>query len=300
MSETPAGPGWYEDPNDASQLRYFDGVVWSSHTTPRRSPTIDESVIGRGSQAQGSGGSLQGGWVHPSAGQQGQSGQSGQQGQPGQPGQWPGAGMPPAGGYGTGGGPAYGGYGTAYAQRRDVLPDGAVLAEWWRRLLARILDSIITTVLALILSIPWLGPMFTALSDFLNASIEAGESGSPLPDQSAYVSEMLAASLPITIISLVVGLLYETTFLVWRGATPGKMMLGTVVRRVGSAGKLTLLDAVKRQLIGLGTAVLGFLPVVGLLGSFISVLDPAWLLWDPKRQALHDKVADTVVVLKQR
>lgn len=297
MSETPAGPGWYDDPDDASQLRYFDGVVWSSHTTPRRSPTIDESVIGRGSQAQGDGGSLQGGWVHPSAGQQ--TGQQGQQGQYGQQGQWPGGGMPPAGGYGAGGGPAYGGYGTAYAQRKDVLPDGAVLAEWWRRLLARILDSILTTVVALILSIPWLGPMFTAFTDFLTASIEAGESGSPMPDQSAYVTEMLAASLPITIISLVVGLLYETAFLVWRGATPGKMVLGTVVRRVGSAGRLTLVDAIKRQLIGIGTAVLGLAPVVGLLGSVVSVLDPAWLLWDPKRQTLHDKVADTVVVLKQ-
>ena len=297
MSETPAGPGWYEDPNDASQLRYFDGVVWSSHTTPRRSPTIDDSVIGRGSQVQGDGGSLQGGWVHPSAGQQ-----------TGQQGQWPGSGggMPPSGGYGTGGGPgygggpAYGGYGTAaYAQRKDLLPDGAVLAQWWRRLLARVLDSIITSVLALVLSIPWLGPMFTAFTDFLTATVEAGESGSPLPDQSAYISEMLAASLPITIISLVVGLLYETVFLVWRGATPGKMMLGTVVRRVGSAGRLTVLDAIKRQLIGIATAVLGLAPVVGWLGSLVSVLDPAWLLWDPKRQTLHDKVADTVVVLKQ-
>ncbi|HSF98186.1 MAG TPA: RDD family protein [Ornithinibacter sp.] len=296
MSETPAGPGWYEDPDDASQLRYFDGVVWSSHTTPRRSPTIDESVIGRGSQARGDGGALQGGWVHPSAGQQ--TGQHGSQGQ------WTGSGIPPAGGHGPGGGPVYGGYGggygPAYAQRRDVLPDGAVLAEWWRRLLARILDSILTTVIALFLSIPWLGPMFTAFTDFLTASLEAGETGSAMPDQSAYVSEMLAASLPITIISLVVGILYETAFLVWRGATPGKIALGTVVRRVGSAGKLTLADAIKRQLIGIGTAVLGLAPVVGLLGSVVSVLDPAWLLWDPKRQTLHDKVADTVVVLKQR
>lgn len=294
MSETPAGPGWYEDPDDASQLRYFDGVVWSSHTTPRKSPTIDESVIGRGSQNQGAGGSLQGGWVHPGANQQGQTGQQGQ------PGPWSGGGgMPPAGGYGTGGGPAYGAYGTAYGQRRDVLPDGAVLAQWWRRLLGRVLDSIITSVIALVLSIPWLGPMFTAFSDFLNASLEAGESGSAMPDQSAYLSEMLAASLPITIISLIVGLVYETAFLVWRGATPGKMMLGTVVRRVGSAGRLTVVDAIRRQLIGIGTALLGFAPVVGLLGSFISIIDPAWLLWDPKRQTLHDKVADTVVVLKQ-
>ena len=289
MSETPAGPGWYDDPDDASQLRYFDGVVWSSHTTPRKSPTVQDSVIGRGTQ-QLDGAGLQGGWVHPGAPQQGGPQAPRPQG-PGASG-WSGSAY--------GGGQGYGGYGTAYAQRRDVLPDGAVLAQWWRRLLARILDSVITSVMAVIVAIPWLGPLFTAVSDFIDASVAAAEAGGAMPDQNAYINELLAASLPITIVSLVVGLLYETVFLVWRGATPGKMALGTVVRRVGGPGKLTVVDAIKRQLIGLATAVVGVVPVVGLLGSIVSILDPAWLLWDPKRQTLHDKVADTVVVLKQR
>jgi uncharacterized RDD family membrane protein YckC len=35
-----------------------------------------------------------------------------------------------------------------------------------------------------------------------------------------------------------------------------------------------------------------------VFASGLSLLDPAWLLWDAKRQALHDKVADTVVVLR--
>lgn len=295
MSETPSGPGWYDDPDDASQLRYFDGVVWSSHTTPRKSPTIDDSVIGRGAQ-QPDGAGLQGGWVHPGATQPGAAQQGGPQG-PGQGG-WSGPGY--GGGQGYGAGPAYGGYGAAYAQRRDVLPDGAVLAQWWRRLLARILDSFITSIVALVVAIPWLGPMFAAVTDFVDATVAAAEAGGAMPDQNAYITEMLTASLPITIVSLFVGLLYETVFLVWRGATPGKMALGTVVRRVGSPGKLTVVDAIKRQLIGLATAAVGVLPVVGVLGSIVSILDPAWLLWDPKRQTLHDKLADTVVVLKAR
>ena len=32
---TPQSPGWYDDPEDPQQLRYFDGVVWTRHTTPR-------------------------------------------------------------------------------------------------------------------------------------------------------------------------------------------------------------------------------------------------------------------------
>ena len=42
MSETPTGPGWYEDPDDPQLLRYYDGIVWTSHTNPRRSPTADQ------------------------------------------------------------------------------------------------------------------------------------------------------------------------------------------------------------------------------------------------------------------
>ena len=294
MSEPPQDPAGTRIEHDASQLRYFDGVVWSSHTTPRRSPTIDESVgIGRGSpprawsrvgrtRAPGAAGSRASPASRGSRGRARVSGRASVRRRPGT----------------DGGGPLRG-LRHGLRPRRDVLPDGAVLAEWWRRLLARILDSIITTVLAPHrLSIPgWAGDVHGPVGLPRTPPSRQGSRVAPA-DQSAYVSEMLAASLPITIITWSWGLLYETTFLVWRGATPGKMMLGTVVRRVGSAGTLTLLMRSSGSSSGLGTAVLGFLPLVGLLGSFISVLDPAWLLWDPKRQALHDKVADTVVVLR--
>ena len=41
------------------------------------------------------------------------------------------------------------------------------------------------------------------------------------------------------------------------------------------------------------------MPLLGAFAAVLNVLDPAWLLWDPKRQTLHDKVAETVVVLKR-
>ena len=79
------------------------------------------------------------------------------------------------------------------------------------------------------------------------------------------------------------------------------MLLGTVVRRVGGPGRLTVLDALKRQAIAVATSVMGLLnPIVSVFGTMLSILDPAWLLWDPQRQCLHDKLADTVVVLRVR
>ena len=279
MSELPAGPGWYEDEHDPLLLRYFDGVVWTSHTTPRRSPTADASTIGRATP-----GVIPGRAGNPGAwAQQGQSGPQG-------PGQWQGGGAPPT---------DYNPYQQGWVGARDdVLPDGAVLAEWWRRLVGRILDLIVITVLTLLFSIPWLGTLFSAMSDYMQAVQLAAESGAPQPDQTAFTEQILSVSVPIALVSVLVSLVYQTVFLTTRGATPGKMVVGTVVRRVGHPGKLTMVDALKRQAIDAVTTLLSLVPLLGLFAPVVRFLDPAWLLWDPKRQALHDKVADTVVVLR--
>lgn len=297
MSETPTGPGWYDDPDDSSLLRYFDGVVWSAHTTPRSSPTAAASTIGHANDVPR--GATRSGWANPGAGSsgagQGQGHGQGQGQDPG-PGQW---------GAGRGGTPPTQGWGTAYGQswqqqRNDVLPDGAVLAEWWRRLVARLVDWFIVYVVTLVVAFPWLDDAVRAFSDYVSASMEAARSGATPPDTAAFQEALLAAAVPIALVSLALTLLYEVSFLVWRGATPGKMLFGMVVRKVGGAGRLTLPDALRRQAISVGTSLLGLVPLVGIIGTFVSIVDPAWLLWDPKRQALHDKVADTVVVLKQR
>ena len=290
MSETPAGPGWYDDPDDPSLLRYFDGVVWSAHTTPRSSPTAGSSTIGRANDVPRA--AARSGWTSPGAGS-GSVGTGQDQGQ--QPGGW---------GAGQGGTPPTQGWGNAYGQawqqqRKDVLPDGAVLAEWWRRLLARMADWLVVYVITLVVAFPWLGDAVRAFSDYWSAALSAAESGATPPDTAAFQDALISAALPITLISLALTVVYEVVFLTWRGATPGKMVFGMVVRRVGGDGRLTLVDAVKRQLISIGTNVVSLVPLVGIIGTFVSVIDPAWLLWDPKRQALHDKVADTVVVLKR-
>jgi uncharacterized RDD family membrane protein YckC len=287
MSETPAGPGWYDDPDDASLLRYFDGVVWSSHTTPRTSPTAGTSTIGRAHDVPGA--APRTSWTAPGTRAPEQDEQGSGQGSWGQ-GR---GGMPPAQGWGTA-------YGQAWQQpRKDVLPDGAVLAEWWRRLLARVADWFVVYVATLIVAFPWLGDAVRAFSDYWSATLAAAESGATPPDSAALQDALLSAALPITLISLVLSVLYEVVFLVWRGATPGKMLFGMVVRRTQRAGKLTTVDALRRQLITIGTSVVSLVPVVGILGTAVNILDPAWLLWDPRRQALHDKVADTVVVLRR-
>jgi uncharacterized RDD family membrane protein YckC len=264
---TPTAAGWYDDPDVPEQLRYFDGVVWTTHTTPRTSTTASSSTIGRSIDVPV--GTDRGAWQHPP--------QAGPGAAPGQPSQ--GWASPPAG---------------TWQQPGVVRHDGDVLAPWWRRLLARVIDSFVTSLVAALLSLPFLGPLFDAFQSIVTTAAEGGT-----PDQAAFQEALVQATVPITLISLIVGLVYEIGFLVWRSATPGKMLLGTVVRPVKAAGGISAAVALRRQAITIVTSLLGLNALLGFLGVVLSVLDPAWLLWDPRRQALHDKVADTVVVLKR-
>jgi len=56
----------------------------------------------------------------------------------------------------------------------------------------------------------------------------------------------------------------------------------------------------RRQLLDVGFQVLGAVPIISLLTPVVSILDKLWLLWDPRRQTLHDKVADTLVEQKPK
>ena len=279
MTESPSGPGWYEDPDDPTLLRYFDGVIWTTHTTQRHSASADASTIGRAPDVPAAGARV--GWPHQGTTQPGS-------GQWSAPGPWQGGGQAP--------GPGPGGvYGQGLGQRRDVLPDGDVLAEWWRRLLARILDALLVGVLTLLVAIPWWGDVLRVMADFLD---EATTGAGGAVDTTRFTEDLTAALFPVSLVSLVVSLVYEVGFLAWRSATPGKMILGTIVRRTGGAGPIGLATALRRQVISVVTALMAFLPFLNILASMINILDPAWLLWDPRRQALHDKVADTLVVLR--
>ena len=285
MSETPAGPGWFDDPDDPLLLRYFDGVVWSAHTTPRTSPTAESSTIGRANDVPRA--ATRTSWGQPTSPPQGQ----GQQ-------QPPGAGLGGSGGGGTP--PAWGGaYVQSWQSRKAVLPDGDVLAEWWRRLVGRIIDSVITSVLAVIVALPWLGDALGVMRRYIDESAAAASSGAATPDLGDFTLALSDALVPVTITSLVVAVVYDVGFLVWRAATPGKMLVGTIVRPVDAPGPVDVVTALKRQAI---TVLTFFMALVSFLSAFatvLNVLDPAWLLWDAKRQALHDKVAETVVVLKR-
>ncbi len=74
-----------------------------------------------------------------------------------------------------------------------------------------------------------------------------------------------------------------------RGQTVGKRVLDIQVREATTGGPLGPERAVVRYLVD---GIAAFLPPLLLF----NVLDGLWPLWDPQRQALHDKIVNSVVI----
>ena len=270
--------GWYDDPQDPSQLRYWDGVVWSSHVTPKVSPTVQDSTIG---MPYG---------VAPAAARPQAPGSQGAQGAPISPG-----GYDPAQQWRKGGPmPAYGQQ-LGWQSNRPTTPDGVVLSGWWKRVLARIIDNIIVSIVALPLTFAPMKQAVNVLQDYIRQAVDAVNAGtSTMPTQPDGLSGPI---LQISLTVLVLYLVYEIAFLTTTGATLGRRAVGISVRLRDKPGAPPLAAVLKRTAVKQAGDIVGLVPVLGLFGSMFTLIDVLWPLWDDKRQAIHDKVAGTNVVV---
>jgi uncharacterized RDD family membrane protein YckC len=184
---------------------------------------------------------------------------------------------------GTTGAPAY------YTTPSATTPDGVPLAGWWWRVLARVLDGFIAMPLYLLAVLPVIASQWDDLQQWFDDLTYAAENNTPDPPTPDVFNLTTGPGLALLASGLVAYLVYEIVFLLWKQATPGKLIVGLRVRRRDEPGLPT--GAV------LGRA--GFL----LLGQFcvlLLLLDYLWPLWDDKKQALHDKVVGTNVVRPER
>jgi uncharacterized RDD family membrane protein YckC len=90
------------------------------------------------------------------------------------------------------------------------------------------------------------------------------------------------------VILLIIGILYYVILNGnERGQTVGKMVMKIQVRDEASGGPLGYGKAFLRYIVGALLFVLCFIP------GIVDVLFP---LWDPKRQTIHDKAANSLVI----
>ena len=298
--EMPKHAGWFDDPADPTQLRYFDGVIWTKNTAPRSTRAASTGPQLPGQQAypgQGHPPQYPGQVDAPGAGQPG----TGQPGAPGAPAPYvaPGAGSsypqppnpqfpgaPQQGGWNA---PAYPGFAT-----RPTTPDGQPLAGYWQRVGAFVIDAIITGILTGIIG-GWF--LYRAMSPFIDQLRSAIENNDPSALQGVTPDFDYGSLFVFSVISTAIYLGYHVFFLSRTGATPGKAALGISVRLRERPGALTPGRAARRTALQAAVNILGNIPVVGSLASLVSLLDLLWPAWDDKKQALHDKIAATNVVV---
>ncbi|MFL6065513.1 MAG: RDD family protein [Friedmanniella sp.] len=257
-----APSGWYADPIDAGQERYWDGWQWSRNTRARE---------GTAAPGQGPAG------YPPQPGLSANPGYSQYPGYPQQGPSQPWTGQPTAGRPG----------------QATMTADGVPLAGWWWRALAAIVDGVFVGILGSLASLPLLLPMIRRLSAFVAQSMEAARQGQVQPPPPS-TTELLPVGdqLMLSLIAVAISFVYQVVFLHWRGATPGKLICGL---RVVPVDRGRYRDRLAWGSVSV-RALVWTLPGLSSLLFLVRLLDVLFPLWQPKRQALHDLAARTQVV----
>lgn len=194
-------------------------------------------------------------------------------------------------------------------------PDGEPLAGWWWRVLAYMIDSFIVSFVVSFASVPGYvqiqRDLQPVLEDFV---VEAEQNPEEPPDVMGFYDDSFDAMQSalqanwfwLVVPSVLVITAYWVFFLRWKGATPGKLMLGLRVRLRDKPGTLPWWSIAARIGAQFGIPWVVYAVayasgslvvfVVAMLFLLVWLIDPLWATWDPKRQTLHDKAARTNVV----
>jgi uncharacterized RDD family membrane protein YckC len=178
-------------------------------------------------------------------------------------------------------------------------PDGVPLSGWWRRVGAFLIDSVLISMVASILTLPQQLEMQRRMNDLM-LRFESETNPEAMPDFGAFFGEYWAAMQPLLvwsgIVTFLAWALYSSLMLRWKGATLGKMAAGIAVRLRDQPGRLPWSAIFARVFVQFGVGLTAVVPMLNVALSWFPLLDSLWPLWDKKRQALHDKAARTNVV----
>ncbi len=173
--------------------------------------------------------------------------------------------------------PGYGpppGYVTSGGNVRIDPVLNVVLAPWWKRLIAILIDGVILNLTSFIV--------------FLVIAAALANHDTTTTNQPATAGSVLGAYFGLMVLGSIPGAFYYSIMNgSRRGQTVGKIAIGIAVRDARTGGPIGVWRALGRDLITVVFRVLLFIPYI---------LDSLAPLWDARRQAWHDKVAHSVVV----
>jgi uncharacterized RDD family membrane protein YckC len=175
-------------------------------------------------------------------------------------------------------------------------PDGEPLASWGHRLGAYLIDVLILLPVMIAGTIPFWGKIGDAFGDYWDDLRDSVDAGADAPSSTTLQHDLASTLIAIALITIAISFVYNVGFLMWKQATPGKLLLGLRVRRREVPGPMPLGTVMLRWLTQFGPSALGGIRFVAYHTSIYALVDGLWPLWDSKRQALHDKAAKTNVV----
>ena len=165
---------------------------------------------------------------------------------------------------------------------------------------ACLLDWFIQVVIWGVLGSDFAFKAFSGYVDQFSTMMNQAQSGQQ-PDVAALAASIDRGALTIySLIGIVVFAAYQLLFLTRSGRTPGKAAVGISVRLRERPGAPSAGVVARRIALPLALFVVELVPLVGALGLISRALDLLWPSWDGNRQALHDKVAGTVVVVGEQ
>lgn len=144
---------------------------------------------------------------------------------------------------------------------------------FWKRVLATLIDTIVVLVVIVPLLYAFYGSSYFKF-DLESLLAAAGASAPSRPMFAGPADVFINLVLPIVALIL---------FWRFRGATPGKMLVGAKIvdaRTLGKPSTAQLIGRIFAYLVSMLPACLGFL----------------WVAFDKRKQGWHDKLAGTVVV----
>lgn len=251
--------GWYPDPADPTQDRYWDGGTWTHNVRPRpeqphharQHRTLGQHrPVGAASSQQGSG-SNQSEGVHNY-----QAGDSIPRYAPNVP-------QPIV----------------------KTTSAGKPLASVGQRAVGWFMDYLVVRLLTFLVSQPFADDITRGTQDLMDALIRAVQTGDVAPG--VFANFPWQSYLTVIGLSLLATLLYFMIMYRFASASLGQLMMGLrIVTESGDGTQLSWSTAIVRSLTRSVFAQIGIL----------NIIDMMWPLWDDKVQTLHDKVARTQVI----
>ncbi len=160
--------------------------------------------------------------------------------------------------------------------------EAAPLASWGRRALARLVDFALVWALVLLIGAQQVKTLIAETAEITKQAepFVAAQFSTAANNAAAVLGYLL----------LGISLLLELIFLKKWAATPGKLLLGLRVQPAEAGSSLRVTVILRRWFF------FQVLSQMSLPGWIYCVVDVLWPFWSPRRQALHDLIAKTVVV----